>query len=140
MYDRFGPTPRICFDYIKDPYAVLYHQTDLKTALQSLSSVTLRQMIDNTQHFRMDEISHTLILVKRMSKELKVLTWTDDSRSKASVHPRVEIISPVVESELRARLREQSRAELLELYRYLANVDTARSIASLAFEAWVNLC
>lgn len=108
MYDRFGPTPRICFDYISNPSALLHHQADRNKALETLSSVTLLQMVDNSKLLTMDSTSHTLLLMKRRSKELRILDSTDDYASiDAFLKPRIEFVSPVVESEIRARLLER---------------------------------
>ena len=60
MYDQFGPTPRICFDYIKNPYARFCHRANRDKALESLSSVTFRQMVDKSKSLTVDSISHTL--------------------------------------------------------------------------------
>ena len=107
MYDRFGPTPRICFDYISNPSALLRHQADRNKALENLSSVTLLQMVDNSKLLTMDSTSHTLLLMKRRS-ELRILDSTDDYASiDAFFKPRIEFVSPVVESEIRARLLER---------------------------------
>ena len=107
MYDRFGPTPRICFDYINNPSALLHHQADRKKALETLSLATLLQMVDNSKLLTMDSTSHTLLLMKRRS-ELRILDSTDDYASiDAFFKPRIEFVSPVVESEIRARLWER---------------------------------
>ena len=136
MYDQFGPTSRICFDYVNDPHARKRHNDKRNKALESLSSVTLHQMVDNSRLLSMDDLSHTLILVKRMSKEMKILSPEDDYTNIAlAVNPRVELVSPAIEDKVRVRLWEQSRAERLQLYRQLASVASTRCIAGLAFEA-----
>ena len=136
MYDQYGPTARICFDFVKNPRARIRHEDKRTKALRNLSSGTLREMIDDSKLFRMDFLSHTLILVRRMSKELTIIDPKDDyAKMVSAIQPRVELVSPAVEDKVRAQLWEQTRAEKLQLYRQLANVESTRCIAGLAFEA-----
>ncbi|KAH8991968.1 hypothetical protein EDB92DRAFT_1990581 [Lactarius akahatsu] len=45
MYDRFGPTPRICFDSLKNEAGLVEYETRYQLALESLSLRQLREMI-----------------------------------------------------------------------------------------------
>jgi hypothetical protein len=118
MYDEYGPTPRICFNYLYNDHLLTAHQQSYEQALAILSTQKLRQVVQDVTQF---------------SKELRVNTTQDDCPGKVVV--KVELVSLVVEREVQVRLWEQSRAEQLELYRQFANVQETRCIACLAFES-----
>ncbi|KAF8271397.1 hypothetical protein EI94DRAFT_1720516 [Lactarius quietus] len=136
MYDQFGPTARICFEYTKNEFLRHEHITCYNTALNNLSSATLRSLVNKLKVHSMDAVSPMLLLVKRMSKEITKAGGTfGDHDSAMAVSARVELVSPVAEMDIRLKLWEASRIEQLELYRPLVNVPATRSIAGLAFEA-----
>lgn len=116
MYDKFGPTPRICFDYVNDPHARIRFEVDRDKALRNLSSETLHEMIEDSELFSMDSLTHTLLLMKRRSKELRILDSRDDYATiVALIKPRVEFVSRVVENEVWAQLWKPSPPEQLQL-------------------------
>ena len=120
IYDQFGPTPCICFDYVNDPHAQIHFEVDHDKALRNLSSETLHEMIEDSELFSMDSLTHTLLLMKLMkcrSKELRILDSRDDYATiVALIKPRVEFVSHVIKDEVWAQLWKQSPPEQLQLY------------------------
>ena len=109
-----------------------------KKALAKLSIEELRNMVLDATTLTMDDMSHTLLLVKRMSKELEVDTTLDIPSDEDLVLAKVEFVSHVVEMALQVRLWEQLGADQLTIYRQFANVQAMRCIAGLAFESLVH--
>lgn len=104
MYTWFGPTPRICFDYLKTPSVLDGYIKHLRIALSRLSLRSLQKMVDNTSVLDMDAFSSTILLLKRRGSGL--------SRPLITVEP----ITPAVEMALRNQFRRETRAERLNLY------------------------
>ena len=121
MYDRFGPTPRICFNAVRKQGWLVTHEHDFQAALTSLTASQLRAMVSKANNFDMDEASHKVLLVRRQDNEVL---------ESISVMP----ITASVEWELRKRLRELRRDEQLELYRHCSGVPSSRTIAGVVFE------
>jgi hypothetical protein len=142
MYDQYGPTPRICFNYVQKHHLQTIHHADHDNALRDLSIERLHQMVVNLRGCNMDAVSHTLLLMKRMPENLRAgnsrKISIQDYRDSDWAMARVELVSPVVEMVLQVRLWEQSQAEQLALYRKLANFESTRCIANLAFKAWAH--
>ena len=95
-------------------------------------------MVKDATTLTMDDLSHTLLLVTRMSKDLKVDTTREILPHEDLVLAKVEIASRAVEMALQVRLWEQLRADQLTIYRQFANVPETRCIAGLAFESLVH--
>ena len=129
MYDQHGPTPRICFDFLRPTCQFTTHKESINCALQELSGETLRQMITAIEDFKMETISDTLLLLKRAPKKLgesDAANWASKS---------VEPITQFIAERFRVQLCKRTRAEQLKLYLNLANVESSRSVAALVFES-----
>jgi hypothetical protein len=124
LYDRFGPTPRICFDFLKQPTRLEDHEAHYESALNELTIEKLRDFVSDGAKLNLDAGSHSLFLVKR--------TNVDDLR-KAFIEP----ISVPVKSELQKRIRLWKRSEQIHLYEHFARVPASRPIAGLVFESMV---
>ena len=133
MYDQFGPTPRICFNFLKNNYQLIEYKINLNDELDKPSLETLRGLISTTQKFSMDAVSHTIILVKRVSKELREANL-DDSDHVYLGYASVEPITRAVVATLRVQLRKRTRADRLLLYQHLASIEGTRRIAGLVDE------
>lgn len=72
MYTRFGPTARICFNYLKTPALLDRHERNLRNALSGLSLRSFQKMINNTSNLNMDDVSHTILLMKRYGSDLSL--------------------------------------------------------------------
>jgi hypothetical protein len=123
MYSRFGPTPRICFDLLKMPSRLNVHKDRFESVLSNLSSRTLQEMVHGALILKFDDVTHTILLLKRRGNDL----------SRALVV--VELITLDVEMALRNQLRKETQAERLALYRSLANVEAARRLAGVVYES-----
>ncbi|KAN0127599.1 hypothetical protein V8E53_014577 [Lactarius tabidus] len=124
MYTRFGPTPRICFDYLKTPSLLDVHKEKFGLALSSLSLRSLREMVNKATVLDMDDVSHTILLLKRRGSLHRTLKT-------------VEPITPAVEMALRNQFRRETRTERLNFYYYLANVEASRRLAGVVYESLV---
>ncbi|KAH9180784.1 hypothetical protein EDB89DRAFT_1921070, partial [Lactarius sanguifluus] len=124
MFNRFGPTPRICFAFLEVKNLLSLHESNLETALGKLSSRNLRNLVTGIRDLSMDGESHTILLVRRR----KV---SDGDWGRASVGP----ITDTVRIALRNQLQKEMQAEQLQLYRSMANVKGTRCIASVVFES-----
>jgi hypothetical protein len=123
MYSRFGPTPRICFDLLKMPSRLNVHKDRFESVLSNLSSRTLQEMVHGALILKFDDVTHTILLLKRRGNDL----------SRALVV--VELITLDVEMALRNQLRKETQAERLALYRSLANLEAARRLAGVVYES-----
>ena len=118
MYDRFGPTPRICFDYLKKPPLLDVHKERFRIALSSLSLGSFQQIMDSTSFLQMDDASHTMLLMKRHGSDLSRALYT------------LEPITPAIEMVLRDQFRREKRADRLNFYCFIANNKWVRQRAS----------
>ncbi|KAH9172123.1 hypothetical protein EDB89DRAFT_1851565 [Lactarius sanguifluus] len=125
MFSRFGPTPRICFKFLKFSHLLSRYERNLEIELGDISSRRLQDKVVGIRKLSMDNVSHTIFLVRRQ----KVNSNGDWG------HPSVGPIAHAVRIALQNQLQKESPAELLQLYKSLANVEGARRIAGLVFES-----
>ena len=64
MYYRFGPTPRIFLDFLKDNDLLCVHKGDYEKLVNNCRHNSLRAMVSGARGFTMDAISQTILLVK----------------------------------------------------------------------------
>ena len=124
MYSQYGPTPRICFNYLQPTSHLNDHETRLQEALSTLTSRILQKMVSGVRQFSVDFTSHTILLVKRRR---------GDEWNLATLEP----ITPAVEMALRDQLRSDTQAERLRLYYSLANVEGSRPLAGVVYRLLV---
>jgi len=76
-YDRFGPTPRICFN---NENGLAAQEVRVRQALNNLSSEMLRKVVPNvvTSHtVDVDDVPHLLFLLQRMPTNMvQQQTWS----------------------------------------------------------------
>ena len=75
-------------------------------------------MVHAARNFQLDDVSHTIILVRRRGRLSQGLST-------------VEPITVAVEMEIRNQLKGETQAELYMLYRSLVNVEESRRIAGV---------
>ena len=121
MYSRFGPTPRICFDYLKQPARLNAHRASFEEAISELSSRRLLQIVHGARTCQMDDTSHTILLVRRRGRLSERLTI-------------VEPITAAVDMAIRNQLKRETQTERLFLYRSLANIEDCRRLAGILYE------
>ena len=68
MYNRFGPIPRICFDYLRREAHLNEHRRRFETSLSELSARHFLEMVHAARNFQLDDVSHIFILVRRRGR------------------------------------------------------------------------
>ena len=135
MYNRFGPTPRICFNFSGNNALFVLYKDRYEDALNELSLETLDRIISQRRKLSIDTEFHTLFLMRRVSKKDLIRANEDVSDGNNFSHGYLEPITHVVKMELRNQFRKESRAAQIQLYRRLVNVEGTRRIAGLVFES-----
>jgi hypothetical protein len=121
MYNRYGPTARICFEFPKEKTALNMHRHRFESALSNLSPRVLQGMVNGLFDIEKADISHTILLLKRVPGD----DWSLST---------VEIITPAAEMAVRNQLRRETEAEQFKLYRSLASVGVSRGLAGVVYE------
>ena len=123
MYNRLGPTARICFEYPKIKSHLNEHRHRFETVLSGLSSNVLQGMVAGIFDIDKSDISLTILLLKRLPGDDFSL-------------PTVEIITPTAEMAVCDQLSKETRAEAAEpirLYHSLATIERSRRIAGVVY-------
>jgi hypothetical protein len=123
MYNRFGPTPRACFDFLKDESLLSAYEDCCRCAIKALSSHTLRCAVIDP--FDMDAGTLTFLIVRRENIR------GDTNWATMSVEP----ITHSVEMALRDWLQTLTRDDQIETYEWLVKVGKSRRIPDLVFES-----
>ncbi|KAH9043692.1 hypothetical protein EDB85DRAFT_710629 [Lactarius pseudohatsudake] len=135
MYDRFGPTPRICFDFLKSEAGLVEYETRYQLALESLSLKQLREMIFDAYFLNLTAESQTLLLLKRVpEKRLQEANLKVNSVFKYAYYS-VEPVTHAVEVALWNQLRQEKPVDQFKFYSYLAGAEATRHIAGLIFKS-----
>ncbi|KAF8256445.1 hypothetical protein EI94DRAFT_1837385 [Lactarius quietus] len=98
MYNQFGPTARICFDYPQRPLLVTEHLERYSMSLRSISSRLLQEMVHGICSPKAYKMSNTMILLKRLPR-------------KEYHHKTLEPATPTIEMDLREQLRRETHAQ-----------------------------
>ena len=69
MYDQFGPTPQICFEFVQNNALLVKHKEQQHKVLSSLLVKTLHDMVQDISNLASDYDLYTVFLVKRVSRE-----------------------------------------------------------------------
>ncbi|KAH9166711.1 hypothetical protein EDB89DRAFT_1910472 [Lactarius sanguifluus] len=117
MYYQYGPTPRICFDFLCNEALLFAHEARYESALGKLSLQKLGYMASKKVNSGMDDESHTLVLVTRLLVD-------GDGDGKFS-HSRLEPVTRMIKLKLQNKLRKET----------LANVEGTRRIAGIVYES-----
>lgn len=123
VYERLGPTPRLCLDYFKDLDHRRQYESDVGLEISNLTCKSLEKLFSDASTLEMDKLSHKICLVSR-----------DILENVASL-PIVEPITPYVRSKLVCQLRILERREQVRLYKRFAKKSESRALAGVAFEA-----
>ena len=138
MYDQFGPTPRICYDFIKHNPSLMEHEARSQAALGRLSLRALRQMISNEEGSNPSSESQMLFLMKRVpEKRLREadLSVEVDHITKYA-YASVEPITHAAEVAIRDQLWQEDQINQFKFYCSLASEEGTRQISSLVFK-WI---
>ena len=122
LYDKFGPTPRICIVKPQEDPGMEKYNEDIRCALENLTLQSLRELSRTTQTLKMDKFSHKLCLISR--EELH------DVRSWFIVTP----ITNHMQSRLAIRMRTQDIQRQLEMYEDFGYYPISRGLSGILFE------
>ncbi|KAH9034849.1 hypothetical protein EDB85DRAFT_2087937 [Lactarius pseudohatsudake] len=127
MYNLYGPTPRICFNFVRNKTFFAAYKNCHVSALRKLSVKKLEDMASDKVNYGSDNESHTLILMTRLPMD-----GDDDDKF---AYSRLEPITHMIKLKLRNQLRTETRAARIALYKKLANVEGTRHIAGVMYES-----
>jgi hypothetical protein len=125
IYDKLGPTPRLCFEIGPDPDKLESYENDVEWAIKGLTLEKLKILVSNLRNLSMDDFSHKLCLIRR--KEIH----------KVNARFLVTPITEYVQSGLAISMRKFDIRRLTETYQLFTPVPFLRGVAGLIFE---NIC
>ncbi|KAH9176577.1 hypothetical protein EDB89DRAFT_1846156 [Lactarius sanguifluus] len=135
MYYQYGPTPRLCLDFVGDNALFIVHKDHFDTALSNLSLKKLSEMASDRKNFGIDDESHTLILVKRVPRNDLIRAGLKIDDGQEFSYGCSEPITHMIKLKLRTQLRKETRAARIAFYKSLANVEGTRRIAGVVYES-----
>ncbi|KAH9054177.1 hypothetical protein EDB87DRAFT_1689495 [Lactarius vividus] len=109
MYNQYGPTPRICLDFVRDGAMFIVERTP-------------------------SQMPPTL-LMKRVPRKDLIRANLNVSNGMEFIYESSEPITHAIKAELWNRLQEETRAARIALYKRLENVEGMRKIAGLVLES-----
>jgi hypothetical protein len=126
-FEDYGPTPRICIDYIYRGTRLSNYQECFERAIEALDVKMLRRLASGGTE-DLDAASHTLFLVKRVNEA-------------DLVKAILETIMSGVKVRLKIQIQILQQAERIRLYEQLASVNPARRLAAsgLVFETSIHI-
>jgi hypothetical protein len=124
IYDQFGPIPRLCFDKAFQPRQLESYLRDFKRALQTLTPQKLEALVDESGSLTMGAVSDKICLIRRVGSV------------EASDDLHISPISDFVGSQIAIHFRDLQRCDLVQLYRHVVAVPSARDITGKVFEAY----
>jgi hypothetical protein len=137
MCDQFGPTPRVCYDFLDNDPDLIEHKAHSQSALGNLSLETLREMILSASEWNLSTVSDMLFLVKRVpEKRLRRANLEFDNVSKY-VYASLEPITHTVEVALRNQFWREEQTDQFKFYSFLTGCNeltTRTSLAGLVFK------
>jgi len=125
VFLEYGPIPRLCIDFVKDPPELDDHLDNLRRAISRLTLDSLLSVVRMGENFDAD-LSHSIILVQRKD--------TNDLRAHT-----VEFISLPVKRLLKKQLMAVEQKERLRTYLLCAGAQDLRIVTSIVFESLVQL-
>ncbi|KAH9083658.1 hypothetical protein EDB83DRAFT_2212994 [Lactarius deliciosus] len=135
MYYQYGPTPRICLDFVVDDALFIMHKAHFDTALYNLSLRKLSELASDRKNFGINDESHTLILMKRVPRNDLIRAGLNIDDGQEFSYGRSEPITHMIKLKLRDQLRTETRAARIALYESLANFEGTMHIAGVVYES-----
>lgn len=93
MYDEYGPTPRICIDFVYNPDISVQYRNLYAAATQGDLMEKSLEIISQGKLFDLDEPSQTICLIRRNEEEEDNL-----------VHPSLDFITPTIRTKFKRQL------------------------------------
>jgi hypothetical protein len=125
IFNRLGPTPRLCFDILSRPRCIVQYEKRLNGVISELTADRLWKLINDARDLSMDAVSHKVCLIRR--EEV-------DPFSPWVVHPTSDWIL----WRLANQFRNIERTEQIRLYEKFSRVPDSRRMAGVIFEAEPN--
>lgn len=123
IYDQFGPTPRLCIDYVLEPLEMSEYEDDVRRAVSDITSQKLEKLFDESSALEMDDLSQKICLISR------------ENRDNVTSLPIVKPITPNVHSKLVCQFRKLERQEQVRMYKRFDKTRDCRAVAGIAFKA-----
>ncbi len=123
LYDQFGPTPRLCIDYLLEPLEMKKYEDHVRSAVSDITSQKLEKLFKESGALNMDDLSHKICLISR------------ENRDDVASLPIVKPITPNMHSRLVCQFRKLERQEQIRMYNRFAKTRDSRAVAGIAFEA-----
>ena len=123
LYDRLGPTPRLCLDFFEDAHRRENYEDDLGKEISNITPESLEALFNAAGTLETDKLSHKICIIRRKSLE------------NVAGSAIVEVITPYIRSKLVYQLRTVGRRDQVRLYRRFAKTPDSRALAGVAFEA-----
>ncbi|KAF8518633.1 hypothetical protein BU17DRAFT_90687 [Hysterangium stoloniferum] len=117
-----GPSPRLCFEY--DLIDIDDFYRDRTVWINASTAHSLAKLIDDSGQLRMDEVSHSICVIKRPNRS----------------NLRAYVICPVtltVRRELRTQVVRFKEKQILDLLQRFSRVPTAGGMTGAFFEAYI---
>ena len=96
MYDKYGPTPRICIDFVNNPDISVQYKELYTQAAEGILLDMYRDIYSKGKMFDMDELSQTVFL---LVPELKC--------GDIHIHHRLEPISRAIKTKFDKEIGEE---------------------------------
>ena len=122
MYDRFGPTPRLCIQKPLDTDQLEEYKNETRRALANLTLQSLRELTNDIEDLKMDLVSHKLCLISREKLH--------NVRSSFHITP----ITTHMQSRLAIRMRNQDIQRLVEMYQDFDRHPFSKGLSGHLFE------
>ncbi len=123
LYDQFGPTPRLCIDYLLNLFEAKNYEDDVRKAVANITSQKLETLFDESAALKMDDFSDKICLISR------------ENRDNVASLPIVKPITPNMHSRLVCQFRKLERQEQVHMYKRFAKTHDSRAVAGIVFEA-----
>ena len=121
-FKNYGPTPRICINFVEDRDLLSEYERVLNNTASSLTADRLRHFAEKGTQLELDAESHALFIVRRNKVE---------DLQAAYLAP----ISANVKARLMVTIDTLQRLEQINLYRNFASVPPTRAVAGLLYES-----
>ena len=127
VYDKYGPTPRLCFDQASKPWIWPAYLTKFRQALADLTLQKLEKVVVESGALTMNSISHKICLLQR---EGPINTFSE---------PQISPMTDFIRSQITICLRNHQRREQIRVYWKFSVIPGARGMTGNIFEAYGHL-
>jgi len=125
VFLKYGPTPQLCINFVKDPSKLDDYRNKLRGVISSLGLDSLLSAVRMSEMLNMD-LSHSILLIQRKDVN-KLHGYT------------IEPISLSIKRLLKKQLMKVEQKERLRTYLHLARVQDLRIMTSIIFESLAQL-